>query len=259
MRRRNYKQAVPVRQGQRREKPSFRHRFGRLLWQLGIIALMVSVALVAWLVYRSPLMQIREVSVTGTESLDPRYVASLSGLRGQSLLRVDTGAARDRLLALPAVKDVSISKQWPGKMLIRVEERHPWGYWQIKDQPYVIDDEGVVLDDLRPDENAPVIFELDTERRLAAGDHVDADAVMLSQELIDESPRALNENVAKLEYSQHSGLTVTFDSGLRAIFGDSRDLDYKLSVLYVLLDKAQGQSLAVHDVDLRFGENVSFQ
>jgi len=36
-------------------------------------------------------------------------------------------------------------------------------------------------------------------------------------------------------------------------------LDYKLSVLYVLLEKAQAQSFAVHSVDLRFGENVSFQ
>ena len=65
--------------------------------------------------------------------------------------------------------------------------------------------------------------------------------------------------MVRLEYSEHSGLTATFDGGLRATFGDSRDLDYKLSVLYVLLEKAQEQSTEVHAVDLRFGNNVSFQ
>jgi cell division septal protein FtsQ len=144
-------------------------------------------------------------------------------------------------------------------MLVRLEERHPWGYWQVKEQPYVIDDQGVVLDDVRPDEGAPTIFELDSERRLVAGDRVDADAVSLSRQLIDESPRALKQNVTKLEYSEHFGLTVAFDGGLRATFGDSRDLDYKLGVLYVLLENGQEQSFMVHSVDLRFGESVSFQ
>jgi hypothetical protein len=69
----------------------------------------------------------------------------------------------------------------------------------------------------------------------------------------------LKRNVVRLEYSEHSGLTAAFEGGLRATFGDSRDLDYKLSVLYVLLEKGQAQSLAVNSVDLRFGANVSFQ
>jgi cell division protein FtsQ len=253
LRKRNY------RQNQRHEVPPLRRRLGRVLWRLGIVALLASLALVGWLVYQSPLLQVREVSVTGAESLDPAVVAEVSGLKGQNIIQADTATAKSRLLALPTVKDVSISRRWPGRMLVRVEERQPWGYWQVKEQPYVIDDDGVVLDDVRPDEGAPTIFELDSERRLVAGDRVDADAVLLSRQLIDESPRALKQNVTKLEYSEHSGLTVAFDGGLRATFGDSRDLDYKLSVLYVLLEKGQGQSFPVHSVDLRFGESVSFQ
>lgn len=81
----------------------------------------------------------------------------------------------------------------------------------------------------------------------------------LSRQLIDSAPRSLRRNVVGLEYSDHTGLTVAFDGGLRATFGDSRDLDYKLSVLYVLLEKARTQSFAVNSVDLRFGESVSFQ
>jgi len=247
------------RQIQRRDAPRLRERIKRGLKRLALLGVLVGILGAGWLVYQSPLFQIRTVSVSGAETLDPAMLASVSGLKGQNILQVNTEAAKQRLLALPMVADVSVQKKWPGKIVVNVTERHAWGYWQIKDQTYVIDDQGVVLDDVRPDDGAPTIVEIDSERRLAPGDQVDADAVALSKQLIDEAPSALQRNVVGLEYSDHSGLTVSFDGGLRATFGDSRDLDYKLSVLYVLLDKAQTQGLAVNSVDLRFGETVSFQ
>ncbi len=247
------------RQTGRRDAPRLGERIKRGLKRLTLLAMLVGIVGAGWLVYQSPLFQVRTVSVNGAETLDPTLLASVSGLQGQNILQVDTEAAKQRLLALPMVASVSVERQWPGKMVLNVQERHAWGYWQIKDQPYVIDDQGVVLDDARPDDGAPTIVEVDSERRLAPGDRVDADAVALSKQLIDAAPRALQRNVTGLEYSDHSGLTASFEGGLRATFGDSRDLDYKLSVLYVLLDKAQTQGLAVNSVDLRFGETVSFQ
>ncbi|HUS81836.1 MAG TPA: FtsQ-type POTRA domain-containing protein [Dehalococcoidia bacterium] len=247
------------RQNRRESSRPLRKRLGRALRVLTAVVLLASAAVVAWFIYESPLLQVRQVSVAGAESIDPSVVADVSGLRGQNIIQADTAAAKSRLLALPMVKDVSIERRWPGRMLVRVQERRPWGYWQVKEQPYVIDDEGVVLDDARPDEGAPTIFERDSERRLAAGDRVDADAVALSRQLLDSAPTALKRDVVELEYSEHSGLTAAFEGGLRATFGDSRDLDYKLSVLYVLLKKGEAQSFAVNSVDLRFGGNVSFQ
>jgi cell division protein FtsQ len=246
------------RQTQRRDAPRLGERIKRGLKRLTLLAMLVGIVVAGWLVYQSPLFQVRTVAVNGTQTLDPAMLASVSGLKGQNILQVDAEAAKQRLLALPGVADVSVHRQWPGKMVLDVTERQAWGYWQIKDQTYVIDDQGVVLDDVRPDEGAPTVVQVDSEQRLAPGDRVDADAVALSKELIDEAPTALQRTVTGLEYSDHSGLTVSFDGGLRATFGDSHDLDYKLSVLYVLLDKAQTQGLAVNNVDLRFGETVSF-
>jgi cell division protein FtsQ len=229
------------------------------LRRLALVAVLAGLAVAGWLVYQSPLLQVRNISVAGAETLDPVVVAEASGLMGQNIIQADTGAAKARLLGLSMVRSVSVERRWPGKVVLRIEERRPWGYWQIKDQPYVIDDEGVILDDVRPDDGAPTVVELDSERRLAPGDSVDADAVGLARQLIETAPRALQRNVVGLEYSQHTGLTASFEGDLRATFGDSRDLDYKLSVLYVLLERARMQEFAVHSVDLRFGETVSFQ
>jgi cell division protein FtsQ len=229
------------------------------LRRLALVAVLAGLAVAGWLVYQSPLLQIRNISVAGAQTLDPTVVAEASGLMGQNIIQADTGAAKARLLGISMVRSVSVERRWPGKVVLRIEERRPWGYWQIKDQPYVIDDEGVVLDDVRPDDGAPTIVEMDSEQRLAPGDRVDADAVGLARQLIETAPRALQRNVVGLEYSAHTGLTASFEGDLRATFGDSRDLDYKLSVLYVLLEKAKTQDQTVHSVDLRFGETVSFQ
>ena len=257
MRRNSYQRNQ--RRVQRVDAPALRVRLARGLRRLMLVAILACLMVGGWFFYQSPLLQVRDVSVVGAQTLDANTLAAASGLKGQNIIGADTGSAEERLLALAMVKSVSISRRWPGKMVVHVEERQPWGYWRIGDQPYVIDDEGVVLDGTRPDEGAPTIVESDSVRRLAPGDRLDADTVSLARQLIDASPRALKRDVTGLEFSEHSGLTVVFSGGLRATFGDSRDLDYKLSVLYVLLEKAQAQSFAVHSVDLRFGENVSFQ
>jgi cell division protein FtsQ len=247
------------RRPRRNNGPPFRERLGRWLRRLAVLGVVLAVAAGAWLVYQSPLLRVASVSVTGADNLDPAALAAASGLKGQNILTPDTAAAKAHISEMAMVKSVSIERHWPGRMVIKVEERQPWGYWQVKDQPYVIDDEGVVLDGGRPGEGAPTIVNVDSEQQYLPGERVDADAVALAKSLIESSPRALGRGVQSLEYSNHSGLTAVLEGGLRATFGDSRDLDYKLSVLYVLLQRAREQSFEVHAVDLRFGESVSFQ
>ncbi len=223
------------------------------------MALLVGLAAGAWMLYQSPLLRVNKVTVVGAENLDAATLAHMSGLEGQNILLADTEEAKARLSQVAMISDISIERRWPGEMVIKIEERHPWGYWQVGDQLYVIDDGGFVLDSGQPDEGAPTIVHLDSELQLVPGEQVDADAVALAQQLMDSAPRSLGQAVVGLEYSDRSGLTVALEGGLRATFGDSRDLDYKVSVLYVLLERARSEGLAVHAVDLRFGDSVSFQ
>jgi cell division protein FtsQ len=245
---------------QRREPgPSFRARLIRHLRRLFLVAMVVGIAAGGWLLYQSPLLRVSNVSVVGAESVDPMLIAAATGLEGQSLFTADIAGAEEKLSTLTMLKSVSIERQWPTGMRVRIEERRPWGYWQIKEQLYVIDDEGVVLDNGRPEEDAPTVLQADSERRYLPGESVDKDAVALSKQLIESAPRTMGRDVTGLEYSDRQGLTVVLSGGLRVTFGDSRDLDYKLSTLYVLLERTQAQDTPVHSVDLRFGETISFQ
>ena len=254
MRRRSYRQRwqsdpSPAPEGGRR----------RALRRLALVLAVVGLAVGGWLLLRSPLLQVQEVKVVGAEKLDAATLAAASGLEGENILFADTGKAKERLSQVAMIKDLSIERRWPGEMVIKVKERQPWGYWQVKEQIYVIDDEGFVLDNDQPGEGAPTIAQLDSERQWLPGERVEVHAVDLARQLMESAPRSLGRSVVGLEYSDRSGLTVVLEGGLRATFGDDRDLDYKISALYVLLEKARRDGREVHAVDLRFGDSVSFQ
>jgi hypothetical protein len=116
-----------------------------------------------------------------------------------------------------------------------------------------------VLDRGQPAEGAPVVVHVDSERQWLPGEQVDPNAIQLATQLMESAPRSLGLDVIGLEYRDASGLTVVLDGGLRATFGDNRDLEYKVSVLFVLLETAQEEGREMHAVDLRFGDSVSYQ
>jgi len=213
----------------------------------------------AWRLYQSPWLSITEVTIEGTRMLDSNELAGITGLDGQNILRVSTGGARQRLEAIPLVKSVSFQRQWPHGMVVTIEERRPWGFWEVAGRQHVIDDEGYVLEGVLPDEGAPVITQVDTAETLEPGDRVDTDVVKLAQRLVEEAPRSLGRPVIALEYRSEDGLTAVLDGDLRATFGDGRDFEYKLAALYALLERTSQEETPVESVDLRFGARLSYR
>jgi cell division protein FtsQ len=227
--------------------------------RLAFVALLAAVAAGGWWLLQSPLLRIQEVTVEGTRLLDPEDVAAAAGLRGASILFPNTGGARQRIESEPMVKSVTFERDWPRGMRVIVQERRPWGFWEARGQRYVIDEDGVVLERVLPDEGAPVIRQLDATQDLEAGDRVDSDAVSLARQLVEAAPQRLGLAVTAVEYRDQDGLTAVFDGGLRVTFGDGSDFDYKMAALKALLEQTQQQGVEVSTVDLRFGERIAFQ
>lgn len=258
----------PPRPGQRRRlDPAERHRrieaagqlWLRRLRRLALLAVVGAVAFGVWWLYQSPLLSITHVAVEGTRMLDPNEVAQMTGLKGQNILRVSTGRARQRLEAVPLVKKVSFKRQWPHGMLVIIEERRPWAFWEAQGRRHVIDDEGYVLERVLPDEGAPVIVNTDASASLEPGERVDADVVRLTQRLMDEAQQSLGMPVVYVEFRSEDGLTAVMEGGLRITFGDGRDFEYKMAALQALLERSTQEGESVEAVDLRFGARLSYR
>jgi cell division protein FtsQ len=231
-------------------------RSGR--WRLLALLPVISVALGTYLLLRSPWLTVEQVAVTGAETLDTAALIELSDLEGRSVLKLPLEDARERLLAIPQVKTVDIERELPNRILIRVEERVPSAFWVVGGRDYVVDADGVVLAAGVPSGPAPRIVE-PGDRIMQAGDRVHPDAIALGQRILKEAPRFLEQSVSELEYQPGIGVTAVFSNGLRVTFGDERSYEYKVAVLAKLLDQLSARGVAPREVDLRFGERVTYE
>lgn len=226
-------------------------------------SLIFAVVAGAWWAWHSPYLTVSNIEVRGATLLDPKTISDAAALDGDSAFRVDIDAAEARVEALPQVRDAEITREgWTG-VTISINERTPWGSWQINGVNVPIDDEGYVLSTPAP-EGSPVILEVEPQRALSAGDRIDPGAVQLAGRLVEESDTAFGRTVRALIYRQSAGLTVVLSGAdiegkpLWVTFGDDRDYDFKVAALYVLLEQAKADDLALSAVDLRFGDRLSF-
>jgi hypothetical protein len=226
--------------------------------------LLVGVFAAVWWFLQSSYTTLQDVRVTGISQLSEQQIRAAAAIDGASTFRVDLDAAERRLEELPKVHSATIEKHgWTGAT-ITIEERAPWGSWQINGVNVPIDDEGYVLDGLAPPGGAPVIVEVDPQRAIKAGDRLDPGAIQLAARLVSESERAFGRGVVAFAYRQSAGLTVVLSGAdidsppVWATFGDSRDYEYKVAALFVLLERAENANLKLNSVDLRFGSRLSF-
>ncbi|WP_244395953.1 cell division protein FtsQ/DivIB [Beijerinckia indica] len=95
---------------------------------------------------------IKAVTIAGTRELSEDEILAQAGIGTRnSLLFLDVAAVRANLLNLALVKSVSVSKLFPNRLLIEVEERQPFALWQKDGKVQVVARDGKSIDWLRDD------------------------------------------------------------------------------------------------------------
>ena len=249
----------------RREEPQPRLRITRLQARLAFGAAVLALALwSAWWGYHAPWVRVTQVTINGTSQLSAEQVREAAGIDNESIFGLDLKAAQARVAALPKVRHATVQKHGWNSVTVDIEERTAWGSWQMNGVNVPIDIDGYVLDGAPAPEGSAVIQEIDPKRVLNAGDRIDPGAVELAARLLRESDAAFGRKVLALVYRQNAGVTAVLsgsdvdDHTLWVTFGDSRDYDYKVAALYVLIEQARQQDLTLNAVDLRFGDRLSF-
>jgi len=250
---------------QRRTPPEPRIRVTRTQARIAFAVAVLSLfAWTAWWGYHAPWVTVQHVTVSGASQLTPQQVRAAAGIDGASVFGLDLKAAQARVAALPKVRSATVAKHGWNGVTIGIEERTVWGSWQMNGVDVPIDADGYVLDGQAAPQGSPVIQEIDPRRVLNAGDRIDPGAVQLAVKLAHDSDAAFGRKVLALIYRQNAGLTAVLsgseadDHPLWVTFGDSRDYDYKVAALYVLIEQARQEDLPLNAVDLRFGDRLSF-
>ena len=225
-------------------------------WRALILMLFASALIAGGLVLvNSPLMEIRDIEVRGTQELSAEAVAQITGLVGKNILIADLGAARTKILDQPLVQDVSISRRWPNSVRVEIVERTPWAQWEVEGEVWTIDAKGVVLEKasaIPAPEESTVVRQVSSLPAIHAGAHVDLGTIVLIRTLSELGPPRGGPDILGYEWSLKQGLTVVTKHG-RLRFGDGDGFEFKYAVWEEIEAEALNRGEPLLFADLRFG------
>lgn len=232
---------------ERQRRSRRRERLQKVKWLKLAGAIVASIVVVIALL-ASPIFAIRSVTVEGNVYTSKEVlVAVTKTLKGASVFTVNTGRARELLLADPWVSDVRITTRFPGKALVEIAERVPIIWYVGDDQKArIVDARGHVIAVLAgwPTKYLRVVG---VGPSLEAGAVAD-DVYRAAAQLVLALPDELRPLVKSLEVSAGGELAMTLGGGTLIRFGPPNDLQIKLVAVVVLLRRQNPSTLAVIDV-----------
>lgn len=117
-------------------------------WVLALVLVLTLVGGAAYVGYATSVLGLRRVDVTSSSgdlpaALADAVTASVDVPDGTPLLRIDLGEIRTKVLALPQLSAVSVSRHWPNAMVITVTRRIPEAVTSANGALWLLDATGV--------------------------------------------------------------------------------------------------------------------
>ena len=232
---------------ERQRRSRRRERLQKVKW-LKLAGAIVAVVVVVIALLASPIFAIRSVTVEGNVYTSKKVLEDVTEtLKGASVFTVDTGKARELLLADSWVSDVRITTRFPGKALVEIAERVPIIWYVGDDQKArIVDARGHVIAVL-PGWPTKYLRVVGVGPSLEAGAVAD-DVYRAAAQLVLALPDELRPLVKSLEVSAGGELAMALKGGTLVRFGPPNDLQNKLVAVVVLLRRQNPSTLAIIDV-----------
>lgn len=194
--------------------------------------------LLAWVLWGSPLLAVRNVSVDGVRTLPADQVRETAGVaEGTPLLRVDVEEARDRVARLPQVASVEVDRGWPSTVVITVVERVPVAVVGPPGSRSLVDASGVFFDTVTGDAPEGVV-------PLTVADPGPGDpATMAALGALVSLPAQVREQVTAAAAGSAEDVTLTLDDGTLVRWGTAEEASAKASALAAVLDQIEAEAL----------------
>ena len=176
----------------------------QLRWGIAVVVTAAFAALLV-LTFRSPMLAIRDVAVSGSFHADVEAVLEAHGvLEGRPTINVRASRVEDALKHHPWVAEAAVRVTWPGAIEITVLEHIPAAWMKFESDWVLVSSTGVLLEEGVPPQGAPQV-------------HVDALRARMGERLAEPAPLAALEFVSALPVQLAREAVVRGDSsGLKA-------------------------------------------
>jgi cell division protein FtsQ len=202
-----------------------------LPWAVAAAVLLVTGGL-AWLVYGTSVLGVREVRVVGTQLITPLQVEQAAAVPlAEPLARVDLDGVRARVRGIPAVDRVAVKRSWPSTLVVEVVERTPAAAVPLQEGFTLIDAAGVPY---RQVTRRPAGLPLVRTAAPGPSDVNTRSALTVLAALSDE----LREQLVAVSVAAPAQIRLELRKDRTVVWGDDSKSDVKSQVATALLKKA---------------------
>jgi cell division septal protein FtsQ len=194
-----------------------------------------------------------DIAVQGNSLVTAEQVFRQSEIEGYSIFFIDPATTEDRIRAIPDVRETTVEVSLPNVMVIDLQERQARAIWQIGEQRYGVDDEGMAVSLRGETEPGITIKDLDASP-IKLGQQVNLDVVTAA-----ETYHALLPAIKELEYTQEHGISYLNEHGWRVYLGDGEGAELKVAVVDALVKELTARAAAVDLIDVRFPESPLYR
>jgi cell division septal protein FtsQ len=206
-------------------------------------------------------LQVNRIAIRGNVRLSSGEVQALTdGLRGSSILLADLDFYRSKLLETPWIADVALRRVLPGTIEVFISERRPIGLCRLRDDLFLVDREGTLIDQFGPQYSEfdfPIIDGL-VRTPDRAQPTIDPARAELAARVIESfaSNRNLAKRISQIDVRDVRNAVVLLDDDPALLhIGDAHFLQRVQS--YLEIAPALRERVPEIDyVDLRFDERV---
>lgn len=207
--------------------------------------------------YGHAFFKIEDVVVKGAGRLEPSEVVAVAGVReGTSIWWISETNISKRLLLIPAVASVSVSRRLPATVVIEIREREPAAYLVCGETYWVVDREGVVFDTARSLESGRPVVTGVPDDEIVAGSQLGCPARAASlQDFLAAHGSLPDLYVAELNLEDPEAMLLYTVDGKKILLGCSEKMERKLKLVCKSLPYIAGSVQSVL-LDVRTGDRL---
>jgi cell division protein FtsQ len=190
-------------------------------------------AAAGWVLFGSPLLVVRSVTVSGTHLVPRSEVLAASGVvPGTPLIRVNTAQAAARIERISQVSSAQVTRSWPNRLVIVVRERTPVLVLPAYGGGYELADaDGVPLMRVaRRPADLPLYPTVAPEGALRGDPDLAAAVAVLSQ-----LPAQVRRSVVSVTAPNPDQVTLRLAGGITVLWGDTGRAGAKARALAILM------------------------
>jgi len=209
--------------------------------------------LAVFILFKSPVFDVKKIEVRGNRQVSKEKIIISSGLHtGVNIFKVNLKEARTNLGALPVFKDVRLERDFPGRIVITVKERHPVAMLPGESGFIVIDAEKVYI---RKSQvvinNLPVITGIDITSA-GPGEVVEGNGLQIALEVIGELPEELTPRLSEVHYGDDGSIILYTVEGNQCRLGNPVEVKAKGNIFLQVLRELEQNNRQIEYVDLSF-------